>query len=725
MNYSKSPIIAVVTAAANGFAEKELLRGIITENRNNGYATVVLSNIYNIVNEGDDLLCEHRIYELLGSSDISGVILLCESFVESDTRRRIAAILEGKRIPIVGIGTRLEEFERIDYDLINTSDIEDIEELTDHLIEHHSFTDIAFLSGMKEIETSRLRVEGYLKALRSHGIEPDMNKVYYGDFWYNSGEKLAGRYVRGEIPMPQAVICANDVMAYGMLRCFAENNINVPQQITVVSYEYTDTRLYYYPLLTSYHRNREDLGKAAANRLRAVIEGEPIPEYKAPRGEIIFGSSCSCSIDKEQSLSELKLAESKKNYNDLNLFSTMEQKLILCRDMEEFVHIIGDFQWLIQNKKNIYLCLYSDWHDTKSEGSDIMFSRSIFHWDGSKAFEMHHHDLHTFFEMNSSAEVCYFTPLFSGQRLFGYMTILYDTPESYDDIYRHWLKSVSIGLEFLRLKNDIRYLLSCQNVSEYRDTLTGMSNEKGIRRAFQAVNVHGSKRLYFVMLRTDLFPRRFSEEEISQKTEAILGTAKAISKFCGNHDISGRIGSDEFVCLVQSMADADMIADLLSAVLIQERAYTDYAGVTSFVCCAVPCKDASFDELLQSANEICEQKHLELAAQRKNKLFGEMSLIRNSIYASVESTFESDRDNTSIEKIDAFRRNYKSCFGVTFHQDCINARIAKAKYYLATTSVSIAEISEKCGYIDHKYFQRQFTQNTGIPALKYRNLIKM
>jgi YesN/AraC family two-component response regulator len=173
------------------------------------------------------------------------------------------------------------------------------------------------------------------------------------------------------------------------------------------------------------------------------------------------------------------------------------------------------------------------------------------------------------------------------------------------------------------------------------------------------------------------------------------------------------------------MAEADMIADLLSSVLLQERVYTDYAGVSSFVCCAVPCKDASFDELLQIANEICEQKHLELAAQRKNKSFGELSSIRNSVYTSVESTFESDKDNTSIEKIDAFRRNYKNCFGVTFHQDCINARIAKAKYYLATTSVSIAEISEKCGYIDHKYFQRQFTQNTGIPALKYRNLIKM
>ena len=97
------------------------------------------------------------------------------------------------------------------------------------------------------------------------------------------------------------------------------------------------------------------------------------------------------------------------------------------------------------------------------------------------------------------------------------MAMLYETPESYDDVYRHWLKSVSIGLEFLRLKNDIRYLLSCQNVSEYRDTLTGMNNEKGLKRAYQALNISDEDNLYFVMLRINLFPQQLNEEEIRKK----------------------------------------------------------------------------------------------------------------------------------------------------------------------------------------------------------------
>ena len=78
MKNPRKPIIAVVTAIASGFAEKELLGGIISDNKKNGYSTVVFSNIYNIVQVDDALLCERKIYDFVLSQDVSGIILLCE-----------------------------------------------------------------------------------------------------------------------------------------------------------------------------------------------------------------------------------------------------------------------------------------------------------------------------------------------------------------------------------------------------------------------------------------------------------------------------------------------------------------------------------------------------------------------------------------------------------------------------------------------------------------------
>ena len=42
--------------------------------------------------------------------------------------------------------------------------------------------------------------------------------VFYGDFWSSSGEQLGARLVNKEIPMPQAIVCANDAMALGAIR---------------------------------------------------------------------------------------------------------------------------------------------------------------------------------------------------------------------------------------------------------------------------------------------------------------------------------------------------------------------------------------------------------------------------------------------------------------------------------------------------------------------------
>ncbi len=724
MNLSKAPIIAVVTALANGFAEKELLSGIISENKKNGFATVVFSNIYNTVQQNDNLMCEQEIYDLIRSPDISGIILLCESFVEEVSRRRIASVLAGRDIPIVGIGTCLAEFEELRYTPVSSDDAGDVAELTSHLIEKHGFTDIDFLTGLRNIEASHVRTEGYIRALESHGITPDRNRIFFGDFWLTSGEQLAQRYISGELRMPQAVICASDMMAYGMLRKFADAHINVPEQITVVSYEYSDRRLYYSPPLTCFRKNRPDLGRSAARHLRHLIEGLAPPAFIPPRGSFVFGRSCLCSPDNELTLAELRSAEQRRDYTDLSLFSTMEQLLTLARDMESFIRIVSEHQWLIRNKRNIYLSLFSDWNEQGSNKSDIMRSVSVISGSPDSAFETDRFDLRTFFAHERDAAVCYFNPLFSGQKLFGYMAILYDTPESYDDVYRHWLKSVSIGLEFLRLKNDIRYLISCQNVSEYRDTLTGMNNEKGLRRAYQAIRVHDNKSLFLTALRIDLFPHRFTEEDVRSRTDAFLGAARAISKFCGNHDVSGRIGDDLFICIVQSLATAEMISDLLSSVLVQERAYISYAGMNSFACCTIPCGEDSFDELMERAEIVLGAEQRRMSLRRKNRYYSELLESRIRIYTETDTTFERDSDNVPSGHIDSFRRNYKSCFGISFHQDCINARLAKAKYYLATTSLSISDISEKCCYLDYKYFQRQFAANVGIPALRYRNLIK-
>lgn len=84
------------------------------------------------------------------------------------------------------------------------------------------------------------------------------------------------------------------------------------------------------------------------------------------------------------------------------------------------------------------------------------------------------------------AAAYYCCPLFFSSKELGYVMLRFDHPDAFDPIFRNLLKAISNGLEFLRMKNDIRYLTECQNLSEQRDMLTGMYNETGLKKHLHA-----------------------------------------------------------------------------------------------------------------------------------------------------------------------------------------------------------------------------------------------
>ncbi len=67
-----------------------------------------------------------------------------------------------------------------------------------------------------------------------------------------------------------------------------------------------------------------------------------------------------------------------------------------------------------------------------------------------------------------------------------------------------------------------------------------------------------------------------------------------------------------------------------------------------------------------------------------------------------------------------FQHLYTNFFGISFQQDLINMRIEHAKYIMATTDLTLKEISEICGYSSEVHFYRQFKQIAGITPAKYR-----
>lgn len=71
--------------------------------------------------------------------------------------------------------------------------------------------------------------------------------------------------------------------------------------------------------------------------------------------------------------------------------------------------------------------------------------------------------------------------------------------------------------------------------------------------------------------------------------------------------------------------------------------------------------------------------------------------------------------------VSSFQHNYKKIFGHSVIQDVISGRIEKAKKLLESTSYTIVEIGEKCGYKTEYHFMRQFKEQTKMTPTEYRN----
>ncbi len=730
----RRPLIGIITARASGEEQHQILMGILTKAEKLGMETVIFSNIYNFNEYHADVQVENKIYELICSERLDGLILTAESVLNPELQQYIYKMFRDLDIPVIVTGAEIEG-----YECINNDVKQDFRDIAHHLTDVHGFTDIDILTGFLGNETSDLRADGVLEVLNEKGIPTERSKVIYGDFWLHSGENLAQQYISGRRKMPQAVVCANDYMAYGLLDTFFKADIDLPQQITVVGYEHIGGRIYHSPVLTTYQRNRFAVGEAAAARLFTRITGTPTEEISLA-GHMICGNTCSCGISKKYLGDELDIIRTRNYYSELNLTGNFQQQAAMCRSISDYIHVLQEFSYMIRNISGVYLCLYENWCavseksslDDDSLNMPMICYRVISPFPGS---DLPQH----FLKRNMHPDILpgagrnkylYFLPLFSEGRDLGYFIFLFNQPETFDTVLCEWLKIAANALEVLRLKNDINALLECRNLSEFHDPLTGILNKNGFmsETGNALKSVSPSEKLMVIMVRTGIYSDNVSIDGQSSSVKAELEAAACLSRCSfGRVQFSGKITDRLFAvaALGNFPENYDQIAsDKITILINHSDTYRNEYGYDSITCCGacVDAENADLDQICTSLAEQVVNRANEMNNQRRDIAIHEMLNIRQRI---VDTPGDEHSPETMSRLLNLscghFRAMYKESFGISFHQDIIKIRMDLAKYLLITTSMNIPAISMRCGYDDDKYFIRKFRQHTGLTPNQYRN----
>lgn len=719
-------IIGVISTRTADTEQRELLGGIIPAAWAQNADVVVISNIYNPEYDDEKLAAENDIYRLIESPDLCGLILITESFINPTHRAQITALMNARSdIPQVACGSDVAGFHLDHCLMLNTSDADDIADMTAHLIEVHGFTEIDLLTGRDNMAVSHRRVEGYRRALESHGIAFDESRVMFGDFWMNSGAKLAESYISVERNMPQAVICANDYMAYGLLDTLADHGISVPEALTVVGYEFVRERHFHMPILTTYQRNREALGKIAVEMLLRKAETGTFGSFVPPHGRVICGNSCTCGISHTDLNSELKAGRTKSFYEFLHLYNQLEQRLTEAQSMEEFrIKFIGS-EYLLRNVNSVDLCLYQHWYEPGTT-DDTVWDYPIYTDKGNNEIRVF-----PFLSLTSLTSRCphpavyYCSPLFFSDRPLGFVVTRYDTPETYDSVFRTWMKAVSNALEFLRMKNDIQYLMECQNLSEYQDTLTGLLNRRGFSHELHLQVGQAHPAVWCLLIQSGTFLDVLTLDNKSAEIGAAKEIAAALRQCTRSPMICARLEHNLYA--VAGVGDGakilPMLKERLTALLLHSENCFALYGVDGSILSDVQMQYESATILLDNAEKMCADVVQNVQKMRQNENYQKLISARIQLYSAEENapTVEQLCKQLLISA-GHFRKLYKETFGIAYHQDEIRKRMLQMIWLLATTNLDLSVIVSRCGYDDYGYCLRLFRQFTGYTPNQYRKM---
>jgi LacI family transcriptional regulator, repressor for deo operon, udp, cdd, tsx, nupC, and nupG len=151
---------------------------------------------------------------------------------------------------------------------------------------------IAYLQGPADNILEHERQQGYIEALASAGIAPDISLIIPGDFSIAAGE-AAARQRMAEGQLPDAVFACNDAMAMGLIRTFAAAGFNVPGDISVAGFDDIEFAGAYNPGITTMHQERQQIGRQAAGIMADLIEGKKptVRQISLPARLVIRGST--------------------------------------------------------------------------------------------------------------------------------------------------------------------------------------------------------------------------------------------------------------------------------------------------------------------------------------------------------------------------------------------------------------------------------------------------
>ena len=157
----------------------------------------------------------------------------------------------------------------------------------DYLLDR-GFRNIGILIGPRSTANSSRRLSGAIKAAKNRDIYIDPKNIHHGDYSYEGGYAAGKFFLDRKV---DAIFSFADMSSYGLLNYFEENNIRVPEDISLISYDNLYLNKIVSPRLSSIDQNLEELAYEAIIMADKLINKKDTTERIMIKPRLVEGES--------------------------------------------------------------------------------------------------------------------------------------------------------------------------------------------------------------------------------------------------------------------------------------------------------------------------------------------------------------------------------------------------------------------------------------------------
>ncbi len=548
---------------------------------------------------------ETYVFDIMPYKDLSCIIIMDEKIKSHTVSSRIINRANEEKVPVIVVDGEYEGTTTVNFDYDAG-----FEEITRHVIEHHHAKRPHMMAGLPNNVFSDRRIAIFKKVIEENGIPFDDSMLSYGDFWADPTQAAMEELLKRD-ELPDAIICANDIMAINVCYCLDVAGIKVPEQVLVSGFDGIDEVFFTTPKIATCNCNTIHLAEATGELVIKIGNHEEISDrFITPI--IVPNESCGCperswnasnimvsfnngfyrhqddtrilyniSSNMETSKTAWDMAAAIHNHKTKNTLTVVD-KHIFDLDTNYFVedtpkqttdfHIINDADYAEEHRFERIPLPDELFYDDKENPEESVLSGNF---------------KDRILELTESGYPLLFNALDYMNRPFGFNCYFFRefivTNFSRAAIVTN---AVSMGIGgFINLQYQKRLLEAMDDMYKH-DALTGLYNRLGFLKVYEdEIKSKQHDDLPITVIMSDLDGLKYINDTFGHADgdRSIAAVATALKDACPPEALCARFGGDELFCVIFGECDADGIIKKIDKTLVDynESVKLPYTVATS------------------------------------------------------------------------------------------------------------------------------------------------